>query len=459
MRPKIVPYNPKLKAKAKELRKNMTLSEIILWNELKKKQIKGYDFDRQRPIDNFIVDFYCKDLMLAIEIDGESHVGKEEYDTLRDERLRNFGIHVLHFDDLEVRQNLGGVIMKIESWMEKNEPTPRPSKEGTGTQTFGNLSLILLLIMITSITLHAEGNGGFAGAFLRVGLGARALAMGNAQVANPENGYGGYYNPAGMPYLPKKTFSISYSAMSLDRRFNYIGLATPLKPFAGVSAGWIHSGVRDIRAYDSRGEDVGSIDHGLHAIYLSFGFKILAMLQQSGQFKGLPSDLISIGISMKYLREGLDDNDEFKYTGKGFGIDLGVLVKPHTKFAIGYQLKDLNSKLESNTNDIFERGSTLQNKFPVTQKLGIFYDTPLDWASVAYDFEWSDAGEEKHHFGAELVSKIASGRLGYDNNHFTFGGGLEFKMVKRLYMVLDYAFLDDVEDEGISHVFSWQFLF
>ena len=58
-----------------------------------------------------------------------------------------------------------------------------------------------------------------------------------------------------------------------------------------------------------------------------------------------------------------------------------------------------------------------------------------------------------------LASKIASGRLGYDNNHFTFGGGLEFRMIKKLYMMLDYAFLDDVEDEGVSHVFSWQFLF
>lgn len=319
--------------------------------------------------------------------------------------------------------------------------------------------LILLLLVSTYITAHAEGNGGFAGAFLRIGLGARALAMGNAQVANPENGYGGYYNPAGLPYLQKKIFSISYSAMSLDRRFNYIGLATSLPPFAGVSAGWIYSGVGDIRAYDSRGVDVGGIDHGLHAIYLSFGFQILAMLQQSGQFKGLPSDLVSIGVSMKYLREGMDDNEEFKYSGKGFGADLGILIKPHKTFAMGYQLKDLNAKLESNTNDIFDRGSTLENKFPITQKLGIFYHTPLDWAGVAYDFEWSDAGEEKHHFGAELVSNIASGRLGYDNNHFTFGGGLEFKMIKQVYMMLDYAFLDDVEDEGVSHVFSWQFLF
>ena len=63
MRRKISPYNPKLKPLAKALRKNMTFSEVLLWNELKQKKMLGHDFDRQRPIDNYIVDFYCKDLM------------------------------------------------------------------------------------------------------------------------------------------------------------------------------------------------------------------------------------------------------------------------------------------------------------------------------------------------------------------------------------------------------------
>lgn len=118
MKRKIIPYNPKLKELAKKLRKNMTLSEIMLWNELKRKQIRGFDFDRQRPIDEYIVDFYCKDLMLAIEIDGESHFGKESYDSKRDERFNDLGIRVLHFDDFEVRQNLEMVINTIENWID-----------------------------------------------------------------------------------------------------------------------------------------------------------------------------------------------------------------------------------------------------------------------------------------------------------------------------------------------------
>jgi very-short-patch-repair endonuclease len=116
-RRKIIPYNPKLKEFARKLRNNSTFTEIMVWNYLKKKQLRGYDFDRQRPIDNFIVDFYCKDLQLAIEIDGESHHGNPERDKKKDKRLEELGITVLRFDDMEVVHQLDKVIDKIEKWI------------------------------------------------------------------------------------------------------------------------------------------------------------------------------------------------------------------------------------------------------------------------------------------------------------------------------------------------------
>jgi len=63
-------YNPKLKERARELRNNSTLSEVILWKQLKSRQMHGYQFMRQKPIDNYIVDFFCSKLNLIIEIDG-----------------------------------------------------------------------------------------------------------------------------------------------------------------------------------------------------------------------------------------------------------------------------------------------------------------------------------------------------------------------------------------------------
>ena len=117
---KIIPYNPKLKEFARKLRKNSTFTEIMLWNYLRGKQIRGYDFDRQRPIDNFIVDFYCKDLQLAIEVDGESHYANPEKDKKKDKRLKELGVTVLRFEDLDVRHKLDKVVESIEKWIDKN---------------------------------------------------------------------------------------------------------------------------------------------------------------------------------------------------------------------------------------------------------------------------------------------------------------------------------------------------
>jgi len=138
----ILPYNPKLKELAKQLRKNMTLSEVLLWDELKQKKMLGVDFDRQRPIDNFIVDFYCKDLMLAIEVDGDSHNHEESFkaDLKRQKILESLGVQFLRFDDLEVKKNMSNVLITIQYWIEEymesknndinKEPIPTPPKRG-----------------------------------------------------------------------------------------------------------------------------------------------------------------------------------------------------------------------------------------------------------------------------------------------------------------------------------------
>jgi very-short-patch-repair endonuclease len=123
---KIIPYNPKLKEYARELRNNSTYTEVQLWNYLKGKQLRGYDFDRQKPIDNFIVDFYCKELLLAIEIDGESHYGNERKDKKKDKRLNEIGVTVLRFDDMEVVHQLDKVIGQIEKWIDENTNSTHP---------------------------------------------------------------------------------------------------------------------------------------------------------------------------------------------------------------------------------------------------------------------------------------------------------------------------------------------
>ncbi len=120
-RKRIIPYNSKLKERARYLRNNSTLSEILLWRHLKGKQIHGYDFDRQKPIDNYIVDFFCNELMFAIEIDGESHNYKMEEDEQRQRRLESLGVRLLRFYDLDVKRNIEGVLITIENWILENK--------------------------------------------------------------------------------------------------------------------------------------------------------------------------------------------------------------------------------------------------------------------------------------------------------------------------------------------------
>lgn len=86
--------------------------------------MKGFQFNRQKPLGNFIADFYCKQLNLVIEIDGSSHEGKVQYDMERDIQLQKQGLTVLHFTDQDIKKNLRGVLMQIEEWINSNSKSP-----------------------------------------------------------------------------------------------------------------------------------------------------------------------------------------------------------------------------------------------------------------------------------------------------------------------------------------------
>jgi very-short-patch-repair endonuclease len=129
MQRQFLPYKSNLKATARTLRKQMTLAEVLLWNALKGTQMLGYDFHRQKPIDQYVVDFFCPRLMLAIEIDGTSHEGKQEQDSRRQKEIERYGISFLRFSDNEVKQNLHGVLQSVREWIVSRESATM-NKEG-----------------------------------------------------------------------------------------------------------------------------------------------------------------------------------------------------------------------------------------------------------------------------------------------------------------------------------------
>ncbi len=121
MRHRIIPYNPKLKEFARQRRRKMTLAEVLLWKELRQRKIKGYVFHRQRPIDQYIVDFFCKDFCLAIEVDGWTHGFKKEQDEQRQKRLESLGVRFLRFWDYEIKEHLQSVLKRVDEWIADQE--------------------------------------------------------------------------------------------------------------------------------------------------------------------------------------------------------------------------------------------------------------------------------------------------------------------------------------------------
>jgi len=99
---------------ARILRENMTFQEKLLWDRLKLKQICGVKFRRQHPIDFFIADFYCHEAKLVVEIDGEIHDKKKDYDDGRSAEMEKYFIKVIRFTNSEVENNIGLVIKKIK---------------------------------------------------------------------------------------------------------------------------------------------------------------------------------------------------------------------------------------------------------------------------------------------------------------------------------------------------------
>ena len=128
-----LPYNKNLKEFSRDLRSHSTLSEILLWQKLRSSQFRGYAFNRQKPLGNYIVDFYCLKLDLVIEVDGNSHFFEESVmeDQERQKVIERMGLNFLRFSDLEVKRSMPSVLEEIgyfiddfEGKMAKNPPYP-----------------------------------------------------------------------------------------------------------------------------------------------------------------------------------------------------------------------------------------------------------------------------------------------------------------------------------------------
>ena len=112
----MLPYDRKLKERSQQLRKSMTAVETFLWSKIRMKQVKDHWFYRQKPIGEYIADFYCPKAKLVVEVDGGQHYSNEivEYDKARSEYMAGLGLRVIRFTNTEVLTNIRSVIEIIE---------------------------------------------------------------------------------------------------------------------------------------------------------------------------------------------------------------------------------------------------------------------------------------------------------------------------------------------------------
>jgi very-short-patch-repair endonuclease len=125
--------NRELLKRARKLRSNMTIPEIILWSGLRSKKLDGFKFRRQQPILNYIADFYCHELKLIVEVDGEIHslTENEEYDKTRSKVLRKNGYNLIRLSNTEIESDLHSAINKIRTFMSQICPPPGGDHRGS----------------------------------------------------------------------------------------------------------------------------------------------------------------------------------------------------------------------------------------------------------------------------------------------------------------------------------------
>jgi hypothetical protein len=311
---------------------------------------------------------------------------------------------------------------------------------------------VSIAILSLCVSAFAGTNGGFGGAFSRMGAGIRAKSMGNAFCAVAEGPSALYFNPGALPFHTKKEFSASSVSLALDRRLDFVGFSTPLKPKAegkvvnaGVGVGWIHASVSDIDSRDYDGEPLEAIDMSSNLFQFGFGIQF--------------HDKVGAGIGVKKIYEtfGKIGDDESSVNGDGFGIDAGIFAKPLEDVTLGAQIKDVNSKTTWNTTNYWSQGTSKTDEWPLQYRFGFAYNR--QGILAAFDLEGSQENEVKAHAGVEGRTNISdhqwiAGRLGLDGGDVNFGAGFGFAFWKVLSKVdLVYTLESVAPDDAVA--ISW----
>ncbi|MEA3288197.1 MAG: hypothetical protein U9Q77_12595 [Candidatus Marinimicrobia bacterium] len=226
-------------------------------------------------------------------------------------------------------------------------------QERRGRNNFFKPAVFMVLVILGQ-TVLASGLGGFTGTSAR--FTADPLSAGTGGITLFENSSTNSYaqNPAAQAWLTERSFDAGMVQLSLDRYIYSVNGSVPLPPTAHLGFGLIAAGTRNIEARDSRGYYAGDLNDSEMTYLLSF----------SNRF----SDKLAFGLSLKLLTKKFSSEEEdlLELKGSGFGAGLGLQVKPLPGSTFAFALKDWNSSYKWKTQELFERGSSYRDEFPLS---------------------------------------------------------------------------------------------
>lgn len=306
------------------------------------------------------------------------------------------------------------------------------------------LIMIVAFLSLTSKLWADTGDGGYAGAFQQLGLGARALGMGGAFVGVADDATAGFFNPAGLVQIHMRTFGAFFRKMALDRRLSYITYCQPIRQEATIGIGWINAGVTDVVGRNENGEITGEIKNYENALELFFGRKIL-------------NELL-VGIRIGYIQYNLANINAY---GVGFGFS--VFGKPIQKLRLGAAVENLGMKYSWTSGDYWKKfdllGSSSKEEFPIHLRFGASYLLLKDRILISSEIDKNGKQKEKIHLGVEgwILEKLAA-RAGYDKGSLTLGVGLRQNM-RSTVLGFDYAYVSSRVGDDPDHLISLQLEF
>jgi len=257
------------------------------------------------------------------------------------------------------------------------------------------LSFICIPIIALSQLQSSNSISGLAGAPMRMGFGARGMAMGNAMTAVISGDLQSYYNPAIVPFGSEPTVAAAYGVLSLDRRLNYLSYTKSLKPNAGFSLSIINAGVGNIDGRDRDGIHTETYSTSENAFMLSFGIK--------------PTSRFAFGVTAKILYFSLFEG--IKSTTAA--IDIGAIYLLSQEVTLGAVVQDISAKYKWDTSKLFgQQGYSTSEYFPLRKRIG------LSWMPNNYPIILSGEFES---IGSMLFVRAGSEIEIYDGVHIRGG--------------------------------------